>query len=243
MDADFQIPCGKCRGCLANKRKDWAIRMYHESLYHEQNCFLTLTYATPPEKLSVPDTQRFMRKLIKRVPNVRYFMCGEYGEKTGRPHYHAVIFGADFLGASYPIDGVMYGNKLLENIWGHGQVTIGNLTMASACYVAGYVNKKLGDTDTFQTMSKRPPIGYQWAVDNQDTLRRNEKVIIEGSELPIPKVYFEWSECTKFRPMEVDLDEVKANRTRNAKQLWEHELRSKEINQEARQALGKGEKL
>lgn len=235
-EADHMIPCGKCDGCHAERRRDWAIRMYHEAQYHNQNSFITLTYDDEhcPEKISVEHLQAFLARLRKKE-KVRYFITGEYGEKTHRPHYHAIVFGTDFRGGrfTYNIDDRMWGNKLLDRTWSMGNVTVGDFTLGSAMYTAGYVSKKIDDRDTFSIMSRNPPIGWQWAFDNQEQLRRLEFVVCEGTKLPIPKVYFDWGEETKHRPGEVDLDCVKGNRQMHTKTLWEEELRSKEINYSA----------
>ena len=39
-----------------------------------------------------------MKKLRGRLSpkRVRYFHCGEYGEKFSRPHYHVCLFGFGF---------------------------------------------------------------------------------------------------------------------------------------------------
>jgi hypothetical protein len=36
-----------------------------------------------------------MKKKISPL-KIRFFHCGEYGDKTRRPHYHALIFGYGF---------------------------------------------------------------------------------------------------------------------------------------------------
>jgi hypothetical protein len=36
-----------------------------------------------------------LRKKISPL-KIRFFHCGEYGDKTRRPHYHALIFGYGF---------------------------------------------------------------------------------------------------------------------------------------------------
>jgi hypothetical protein len=39
-----------------------------------------------------------MKRLRKKIQplKIRFFHCGEYGDKTRRPHYHALIFGYGF---------------------------------------------------------------------------------------------------------------------------------------------------
>ena len=39
-----------------------------------------------------------MKRLRKKLHplKIRFFHCGEYGDKTRRPHYHALIFGYSF---------------------------------------------------------------------------------------------------------------------------------------------------
>ena len=230
------VPCGKCGGCRAGARLDWAIRMYHESQSYERNSFITLTYEHAPEKLIKSDLQKFIKRLRHHSNRkLRYFGCGEYGEETNRPHYHLVLFNEDFRGGyTYNIDDQLYGNTAINRIWSHGTCTFADFNMATACYVAGYVNKKIGDEDTFSVMSKRPPIGYEYAVQMQDQLARLEKVVIEGKELPIPKVYLEWDKPTQYRPAPVHLDTVNGNRRKHLKMHTPQQLRNKQKNQQAK---------
>lgn len=214
--------------------------MYHEAQSYDQNSFLTLTYDEDncPEYINKLDLDRFLARLRKKL-KVRYFITGEYGDQTHRPHYHAIIFGHDFRGGrfTYRINDELWGNQQLNGTWSHGQITIGDFSAATAMYVAGYTAKKITDKDTFHIMSRRPPIGWRWAMENQDQLRRLEFVVVEGRKLPIPKVYLEWGNRSKYRPGEVELDGVKANRQSHTKELWQEELRAKEANNAARRQL------
>lgn len=166
--------------------------MYHESQLHEQNCFLTLTYANAPKAIDKRHVQLFIKRLRKLYP-LRYFATGEYGTKTHRPHYHAILFGRDFLERSSPINDSLYTHPDVLNAWGHGLVSIAPVTVASIMYVAGYVNKKIADKDTFNLMSRRPGIGHQWLEKWYDDIARTETVVMEGNEYPIPRKYLEWS--------------------------------------------------
>jgi len=196
---EYFIDCGKCEGCRARQRQDWAIRLAHESKSFEQNSFVTLTYDDEhcPETIQRSDIQNFIKRLRKKIP-VRYYVTGEYGDTTRRPHYHAIIFGADFLGGSYDINSKLYGNKILDNIWQQGATAISPFTFATAMYTAGYTAKKIHDPDTFSLQSRNPPIGKNWVRNHHDNIRRNSNVVIEGQEFPIPKVYLNWlqgAEC------------------------------------------------
>nr|UXQ88094.1 MAG: replication initiation protein [Microvirus sp.] len=188
-DKKLQLPCGKCIGCHADKSRTWATRMQHEATQHKQNSFVTLTYGEPaPSHINKRDLQLFFKRLRKLTP-FRYFAVGEYGTKTHRPHYHAIIFGSDFLGNAYQITDTLYSNPQLDKAWGHGLVSVGDVTPASIAYVAGYCNKKLTDPDTFNLMSRKPGIGHTWLDKYHEDLTRTGAVVIDGQELPIPKAY------------------------------------------------------
>jgi len=189
----LNLPCGKCDGCRASKSLVWSLRMYHEAQLHSQNSFLTLTYADAPPTLVKSDLQDFFKRLRHQF-SFRYFAVGEYGELTRRPHYHAVFFGQDFLEGADDVGSGLYSHKSVLDAWGHGHVGIAPFSMSAACYVAGYVYKKVGDTDTFTLMSRRPGIGREWLRKFGDDLRRTGSVTIEGKEYPIPARYFDWDE-------------------------------------------------
>lgn len=237
-EPDYFIDCGKCQGCLARARSDWATRIYHESTCWDRNAFLTLTYDDDhlPEdgKIRKDDIQWFIRKLRKESNRpIRYYACGEYGEKTGRPHYHAIIFNEDFLNSrhQYAINDSMYGNSELQRTWGHGQVTVAQFNLARAKYTAGYVTKKINDTDTFALMSRRPPIGREWLKRNHDNIRRNKTIVIDGQEHPIPRAYMNW-----MRGVE-EFDHIKEVMREKVKPLNDQKLRAKEAHYMSKQNL------
>lgn len=63
--------CGMCIACRLEYSRQWAVRMWHESQCHDQNCFLTLTYNDQhlPEDKSVKkdDMIAFMKKLRNKL--------------------------------------------------------------------------------------------------------------------------------------------------------------------------------
>lgn len=148
---EFQLPCGQCRGCRLEKSRQWAMRCVHEAQLHEENCFLTLTYrdeCLPKDgSLEKRDFVNFMKRFRKAIEprKIRYFMCGEYGERFCRPHYHACVFGFDFADKVLyrQVNGCsLYTSEFLAALWPAGFSTIGSVTFESAAYVARYVMKK-----------------------------------------------------------------------------------------------------
>lgn len=134
-----------------------------EQRVHEFSSFWTFTYDDdhlPPDGSLCPrHAQLFFKRLREGLaPRVcRYFLVGEYGDETFRPHYHAALFGVSELEVPY-----------VSQCWGLGHVVAGTLTWASAAYVAGYVTKKMTAPDDprlkgrhpeFARMSLRPGIG------------------------------------------------------------------------------------
>lgn len=153
-----KLPCGSCLGCKLDYAQDWSIRCLREAQMHEENCFVTLTYDEehfPVDgSLDVRDFQLFMKKLRRRHGDrkIRFFHAGEYGEKFGRPHYHALLFGFNFKDRE-PLRVTPSGSKLdfsreLSDLWAKGYCSVGDVTVESASYVARYCTKKLlGDGD------------------------------------------------------------------------------------------------
>lgn len=212
-----QVPCGQCVGCRLERSRQWAMRCVHEASLYRDNCFLTLTYDDQhlpfDGSLRKRDFQLFMKRFRKKCgSNIRFFHCGEYGEKTRRPHYHACIFNYDFP------DKVLYnirdGNRLfispiLSGLWPFGFSTIGALTFETAAYTARYIMKKVTgdgaedhytvvDPNTgevyelqpeYTTMSRRPGIGAEWYKRFKSDVYPSDEVVIRGQKMKPPKFY------------------------------------------------------
>lgn len=149
----IELPCGQCIGCRLERSRQWAMRMVHEASLHDDNCFITLTYNPenlPPDGgLIKRDFKNFMKRLRKQYSHkrIKFYHCGEYGDKNNRPHYHAILFGHNFDDWVYLFDSPggehIYTSPKLEKIWQYGFVTIGTVTFESAGYVARYCMKKI----------------------------------------------------------------------------------------------------
>lgn len=163
----MKVPCGKCPDCRVSRSKEWAVRCLAEfhslSDKEKDNCwFLTLTYSDEFNSgyLNARDMTLFWKKLRKFYSGckIKYFYCGEFGTRTYRPHYHAIVYGLPVNDLSRinvsKLGDNLYSSYKLNEIWGKGYVVVGNLTLKSCSYVARYTLKKSGDFDCFQRVSQ-----------------------------------------------------------------------------------------
>lgn len=165
-----EFGCGTCDACRLNRRRMWTCRIVLEAMCHQHSSFVTLTYADVPRGHHGPPAPyvhslcpEHLRNFFKRLRNsyplrVRYFAVGEYGERTGRAHFHAALFGV-------PCTAI----DILQDCWKYGSVHVGTISTSSAAYIAGYVCKKMtgveagglnGRHPEFSRMSRRPGVGY-----------------------------------------------------------------------------------
>lgn len=190
------VGCGKCLECLNSYSEEWATRIVDEASLYPVNSFITLTYDNqhlPPE-LVKSDLQVFIRELRRKLApqKIRYFACGEYGEKGGRPHYHLIVF--NFMPADLklykPGNEPLFISGFLSNIWGKGFVTCGAVSRKSAKYCAKYMQKALFTSKTiaqpFTLCSTRPGIGY--GAIRYDNFEQ-DKIYQDGKVRKLPRYY------------------------------------------------------
>lgn len=173
-------------------QRDWSLRIYHEvsctladwrdadtgvTTKLPEACVLTLTYdedhVPRHGALDHEDVQGFMRRLRSRrdraaarqglkADPIKFFMCGEYGPKTLRPHYHLVLIGQTF-DDTYEIvsNGKTHRcSHQLDELWSApprddpraprtriGVATVDGFSFGGAMYVTGYVAKKAVDKE------------------------------------------------------------------------------------------------
>jgi len=202
-----------------------------------------------------------MKRLRKRFEpdRISYFMCGEYGEFLSRPHYHAILYGVDFLSdrrkQSQNSQGdFVYTSSTLEALWGHGYVTIGEVTFESAAYVARYCLKKVTgeaaaehytkiDPDTgelyqvtpeYVAMSLKPAIGKEWFCEFGSDVFPDDFVLVKGRKVETPAYYDKLLELEDKKL----LDRIKGRRIRSGKEHADNNtperLRVREVCQSAK---------
>lgn len=235
------IPCGKCIGCRLDYSREWAARCMLELKEHDSAYFVTLTYnesevpltyfpdpetgeALSCQTLRKRDFQLWMKNLRKAFPNdrIRFYACGEYGSKSLRPHYHAIIFGLhldDLKFYKKTDQGTLWISDSLSRTWfrfsdglhfDRGFVVVGDVTWDTCAYVARYTAKKyltLGDElfdkfnmeKPFVQMSRRPGIGRGFLERNPDLFNQTSLFLPSGDnvkEVSIPRYFYKCLEST-----------------------------------------------
>lgn len=205
----IEIPCGRCIGCRLAYSRMWADRCLAEATLHDSSYFVTLTYnddnlpdAVHPETgeigqyktLHKRDMQLFMKRLRKNYKHdnkIRFFLAGEYGSQTARPHYHALLFGLKLddlqLYKKTPLGFKLYTSEFLNEVWQYkGYVIIAEVTWETCAYTARYIMKKQkgvgkdwfvenGIQQEFTLMSRKPGIAKEFYNKNKlDLLRYGE---------------------------------------------------------------------
>lgn len=178
-----------------------------------------------------------MKRLRKNTgAKIRYYHCGEYGPKFGRPHYHAILFGFDFPDRQYLMTKNghrLYTSEMLDCAWqSRGFSTVGNVTFESAAYVARYIMKKVtGDQASdhywkvdeltgeavpvqpeYTTMSRRPGIASAWLQQFSTDVYPSDEIVIRGRKMRPPRFYDSQFEIEDPAAME----EIKLKRKRKA---------------------------
>lgn len=189
------VPCGKCRECKMDYARQWANRMVLEAQDWPRNLFFTATYnnenlpinsSSGLPTLDKRDVQLFMKRLRKAFEpkTIRFYFAGEYGSRTHRPHYHAILFNLgleDFpdrrIHSFNELKQPLYYSPTLERLWGHGFILMSDVSWKTCNYVARYVDKKAlsdevpmtnGEFDwepEFSLCSRRPGIGMRKAEE------------------------------------------------------------------------------
>lgn len=206
----YTVPCGKCPRCALRRASSWSFRLMQEERVSLSSWFITLTYETwsipiSPnfyKTLCLRDLQLFFKRLRKlheghstyNVP-LKYYAVGEYGSQTQRPHYHILLFNADYA--------------LVEQAWSRedkgvrrpiGQVFFGRVETASVGYCLKYMfkPKSIGmrrndDREPeFGTMSKGLGASYvkpsmiRWHNATDDRMYVN---LFDGKRASMPRYY------------------------------------------------------
>lgn len=197
------VPCGKCPACLARKRQEWMVRNTIEFRHATNAYFITLTYG--PQFLPVgsngkptlvkKDFQDFMKRLRRACEpdKIRFFACGEYGDRGLRPHYHAIIY-------NWPEDRLDI-DKVVAKTWTFNQdsrgIEIRRVTdLRAVNYTAKYTLKSHDYADReqspFMLCSRRPAIGSQELAGRAKYESESPQMsytLEDGVHAPVPRYF------------------------------------------------------
>lgn len=209
--------------CRINRVHDWTLRLRNEFyLYDYKGLFLTLTYnssCVPSDfGLVKADLQKFIKRLRKQLSkqnrSIKYFACGEYGDKYnvayydihnkrvryvdiglnhGRPHYHAIILGVDEK--DIPIIKNCW-TFCDFNLWCRGKA-YDIVCTQTINYVCGYVQKKIyGSRQKIEYNGHQPPfqlqsqgIGKGFCLSHSHDILKNGGISDNGKIVPLPRYY------------------------------------------------------
>lgn len=203
-DKFVPVPCGKCPTCLKRRLASWSFRLEVESLNWSKQFFVTLTYDTefvpisPNGFLTLDKTHptKFFKRLRNLSGRMRYYLCGEYGTRRKRPHYHLILFGTDRLHE----DDIVSCWTDPETKRPYGNVYFGKVEAGSIRYTVQYYDKgewqpqhrRDDRVPEFSRMSKGigssflTPKMVRYFLANPDTSYIYDK---EGRKIAIPQYY------------------------------------------------------
>lgn len=211
-DQNVVVPCGRCIGCRVAKSREWYTRIWHECVQYESNLFVTLTYDDEHLMAEVDkgELQRYLKRLRRYIEphRIKYYGVGEYGEVSGRSHYHIIIMNMNTDGhklhkknggLQYVLKGPLY------DAWKKGHVSVGTVTKDSIRYVTDYIHKKLYNTDKeecrekygeralkeqpFNLMSQG--LGLEYCMKNAEYFKEKKGCTVFGVEVGLPRYYRE----------------------------------------------------
>lgn len=180
-----------------------------------------------PLRRSLTLRPKHLQDFIKRIRRwqeyhygntIKFYACGEYGSRSGRPHYHLIMYGLKLM--PFGIDAwkkvqngtTVYECKELEQFWPYGNVIVGKVTFESCAYVARYMlKKKKGEygefyrtfnlVPEFTRMSLKPGIGLRYYQNNADQIYKDDMIYLATEKKGIkvkPPRYFDIRAADEF---------------------------------------------
>ena len=163
----IKIPCRQCISCRLARSIEWQVRNRWESFTNNGfSYFVSLTFAddylynTDGSRvdLSVDLLQRFFKRFRKKLHNhpMKYFAVSEYGEKSGRPHYHFLLHAK----------GLSFGSveRAARESWRNGFISVEPFNATTCRYVVEYVtmfSPTPEDKEIYRSHGLTPPFSLK----------------------------------------------------------------------------------
>lgn len=241
--------CGHCINCRINYTQMWSLRLMYELSTTSDASFLTLTYNNenyPADgSLNKKDLQDFWKRLrinLQReyhefAPKIKYYACGEYGSKTQRCHYHAIVFGLDNYNQKHRE--IAAKSWTLCDSWFFDKERGRNSAMQEVTpddinYVTGYVQKKLdGEKGREVYGDKLPPfsvcsqgLGLDFCMQNKERLITNGWTYFKGHKVSLPRYFADKLGVKKSDYIVEDVNSKELElETQEILKLFEHDMK------------------
>lgn len=197
------VPCGHCPNCLANRRDDWCTRLKEEVKAAVTAWAVTLTYddahLVVPKGKKLPvlckeHPQKWIRALRDYYGHeypIRYFIVGEYGSKSLRPHYHAMVF-------NLPWNYYQQASEMSLKFWPHCQeegIHVDVVDEATIRYCSKYCLKRYDyDEDELPYMRPLMSKGIGAAYLSPDRVQFHREslrsyLVQDGFKVNMPRYY------------------------------------------------------
>lgn len=177
---EIKLPCGKCPECQKDYYTQWATRGAKELLLWPSSLFITLTYNDESLPKNHSLNKKHCQDFIKRVKKhfnstkqnpIRQIYCGEYGTRTSRPHYHAILFNCDFADKKKhritDQGDQVFTSKILTDLWGLGHTEFGFAQPGSVAYLFKYILKKKSRKEKLKPLYIQTPDGITHEVAHE----------------------------------------------------------------------------
>lgn len=199
LNKRIMVRCGKCLACREEIAKEYTLRFIQDSTDYKYLYFMTLTYRDENvpynEKgyltLKKDDITKYLKKINtnakrKNLGEYIYFISGEYGDITMRPHYHCVL----------ACNNKKIAQLFLEK-WFAGSMQFDEASIQSVYYTIGYAQKKIKDNsyyyeannieEPFRKFSKG--LGKKYIEKNKYELAEKYYAQIGKQKIGLPKYY------------------------------------------------------
>lgn len=206
------VSCGQCLLCRVNKCREKTFRIMMEARLWDKSWWTTITYndefqptiyidrktgevfENPQGTLHPYHIELFLKRVRKDLHPVkfRYYIVGEYGDTTARPHYHICVFGhgeeiVDVLQRNWTDPVSQRSMGFIDRY--HGRP----LDTSTARYTVGYTIKKLTKAGDFRLEGRYPEfansskgIGLEFAHRFANALKNQsgENYIFTSLDIP-----------------------------------------------------------
>lgn len=141
-------------------------------------------FASMTPQLQKKDVQDFLKRLRIRVdtlyqqegesvlnrtarPKIKYFICGEYGTDTFRPHYHGIFFNLPYNMETLHNEQRLL--KLVRDTWQNGMIKIDKVNTERLQYVTKYM------INQYEEVMQNPPFRIMSKHLGENYLEKKER--------------------------------------------------------------------